>query len=176
MNINEYSKQSKLNLVAQVEDKLYSLLFPELVQDVKAATGLNAEATLGFAQEIGTVVAGVRYHPITIKPLDPTKGTYLPLHKTQMAQFGKFLTKHRDTIAAFSNVRNMLLKATTVAATFGDFCALTALNTDLLPDFLDTKVTLTSAQIEDFKADHGKALYAVGYYTTFSALFGDIES
>lgn len=175
MNIKELSKASKQALVSEIEHHLYPVIFPELLQDVKAATGLNAEATLGFAQEIGTVVAGVRYHPITIKPIDPTKGTYLPLHKSQMAKFGAFLTKHRDTIAAFSTVRNMLLKATTVARTYGDLCKLTTIPEETLQDRVDLGVTLSLTEVVEFKADHKKAIDAVEYYTTYSHLFGDIQ-
>jgi hypothetical protein len=175
MNIKELSKASKQYLVAEIEQHLYPVLFPELLQDVKAATGLNAEATLGFAQEIGTVVAGVRYHPVLIKPLDPTKGTYLPLHKTQMSMFGEFLTKHRDTIAAFSTVRNMLLKATTVARSYGDLCRLTTIPMDTLRDRTDLQYTLSLSEIGEFQSDHKKAIDSVAYYTTYSHLFGDIQ-
>lgn len=175
MHINEMSKASKQQWVIELESHLYPIIFPELLQDVKAATGLNAEATLGFAQEIGTVVSGVRYHPVTIKPIDPTKGTYLPLHKTQMTKFGAFLAKHRDTIAAFSTVRNMLLKATTVARTYGDICKLTTIPLDTL-DQDDTRVTLALSVIEEFQADHKKAIDHIQFYSTYSKLFGDIES
>lgn len=180
MSIKLISKQSKLNLVKKIEESLTSTLFAELVEDTTKVAGNNALATLGVQETIGIIYQGIRYHPTEIKPLGDL-GTYLPMNKSMSAEFSAYLTKHRDTLNAFSIVRNMLLKATSTANSVNELIALTTLPSTVIHDALSStiystpKQVLSEDEIASFRVTHKKAIDAIEYYATFTQLFGDIE-
>lgn len=180
MSIKSISKQAKLNLVKKIEETLTATLFAELVEDTTKVAGDNALATLGIQETIGIIYQGIRYHPTEIKPLGDL-GTYLPMNKSMSADFSKYLTKHRDTLNAFSIVRNMLLKAVATANTPNELIKLTTLPRTVIDEALTStqypppKHSLSQEDIDSFKITHKKAIDAIEYYATFTQLFGDIE-
>lgn len=184
MDIRGSTKISKLKLVQNIEQTTTASLFSELLEDTRAVISKNTIATLGFDQDIGIIYQGVRFNPKCVKPLSDG-GTYLPMHKSMSGEFSAYLTKHRDTLNAFSVVRNMLLKSVTIAFSFNDMAKLTtlplsiiedsAVNCGLVTSTLNSTMRISEDDIKAFQITHNKAVNAIEYYSTFTQLFGDIE-